>query len=105
MLFGLLVVVNRLFPHFTILGYWVGTNPGVATLLCFLAFVFSILFVSIGIIGEYLVVVLQELKRRPAAIVESVTGNISKQVLAYGVAHLEERANIEADLAGVRRTY
>src|ERR1035441_483738 len=39
MLFGLLVLVNRLFPGFTILGYWVGANPGIATLLCFLSFV------------------------------------------------------------------
>src|SRR5207253_1769384 len=65
MLFGLIVVLNRLFPNFTVLGYWVGANPGTATLLCFLAFVFSILFVCIGIIGEYLIVLLQEAKGRP----------------------------------------
>ena len=87
--FGGLVVLNRFFPHFTILGYWVGTNPGVTTILCFLAFVFSILFTSIGIIGEYLGVLLQEVKRRPTAIVESVLGGVEKNSLAVNVTHLD----------------
>ena len=75
MLFGVLVLVNRLFPTFTLLGYWVGANPGIATLSCFLAFVFSILFICVGIIGEYLIVLLQEAKGRPTAVVESVLGS------------------------------
>ena len=80
MLFGLVVVLNRLFPSITVLGYWVGANPGVATMLCFLAFVFSILFVSLGIIGEYLIVLLQEAKGRPTAVVESVLGNLQMNI-------------------------
>ena len=76
MLFGLVVVLNRLWPNFTVLGYWVGANPGTTTLLCFLAFVFSILFLCIGIIGEYLIVLLQEAKGRPTAVVASVLGSI-----------------------------
>jgi dolichol-phosphate mannosyltransferase len=87
MLFGLLVILNRFFPRFTMFGYWVGANPGVTTLVCFLALAFSILFVSIGIIGEYLVVLLQEVKRRPTAIVESVVGAIQKNDLAYNISY------------------
>jgi polyisoprenyl-phosphate glycosyltransferase len=87
-LFGLLVIINRFFPGFTIVGYWVGANPGVTTVLVFLAFVFSILFISIGIIGEYLIVLLKETKRRPTGIVESVLGDIKKNELASHVADL-----------------
>jgi glycosyltransferase involved in cell wall biosynthesis len=86
MLFGLFVVVNRLFPRFTALGYWVGANPGVATLLCFLTFVFSILFICLGIMGEYLVVLLQEVKRRPTGIVQMVVGEVQKSELAENIA-------------------
>jgi dolichol-phosphate mannosyltransferase len=87
-IFGALVVVNRFFPRFTIFGYWVGSSPGVTSLLCFLAFVFSILFTSIGIIGEYLGVLLQEVKRRPTAVVESVLGGLRKNAMAEHVTHL-----------------
>jgi len=85
-LFGFLVLLNRLFPQVTVLGYWIGANPGVATLACFLALVFSILFLCVGIIGEYLAVLLHEVKRRPTAIVDSVLGDIQKNSLAVHVA-------------------
>src|SRR5258708_23473966 len=45
LIFGSMVLLNRLFPRFTVFGYWVGANRGTATLLCFLAFVFGILFI------------------------------------------------------------
>ena len=81
--FGLLVLVNRLFPRFTVLGYWVGANPGTATLLVFLAFTLSVLFVCLGIIGEYLVLLTQEMKRRPAAIIASAIGDVRPYDSAY----------------------
>ena len=84
-LFGVLVLINRLFPRFTLLGYWVGANPGTATLLVFLAFTLSVLFVCLGIIGEYLVLLMQEIKRRPAAIVASVIGDVRPYDSAYAV--------------------
>jgi dolichol-phosphate mannosyltransferase len=87
-LVGILAAVNRLFPHVTVLGYWVGANPGITTLLCFLALVFSVLFVSLGIIGEYLVVLLQEVKRRPTAIVDNVVGALHKNTSAEHVIHV-----------------
>jgi len=86
-LFGLLVLANRLFPRFTLLGYWVGANPGTATLLVFLSFTLSVLFVCLGIIGEYLVLLLQEIKRRPAAIVASVIGDARPFDSAYALLH------------------
>ena len=81
--FGALVLINRLFPRFTLLGYWVGERPGTATLLVFLSFTLSVLFVSLGIIGEYLVLLVHEIKRRPAAVVESVTGEARPRDCAY----------------------
>jgi hypothetical protein len=83
--FGVLVLINRLVPRFTMLHYWVGANPGVATVLVFLSFTFSILFFCIGIIGEYLVVLLQETKKRPAAIVATVIGDVSPHPSAFNV--------------------
>ena len=83
--FGFLVLINRLFPRFTLLGYWVGANPGTATLLVFLAFTLSVLFVCLGIIGEYLVLLTQEVKRRPAAIVASVIGDLRPYDAAYAM--------------------
>ena len=83
--FGILVLVNRLVPRFTVLHYWVGVNPGVATLLVFLSFTLSILFFCIGIIGEYLFVLLQETKKRPAAIAARVIGDVSAHPSAFNV--------------------
>ncbi len=97
MLFGLLVVINRFFPKFTIVGYWVGANPGVTTVLCFLALVFSILFVSVGIIGEYLSVLLQEVKRRPTAVVECVLGGADRNALAGHVSYFPSEDPLSVD--------
>jgi dolichol-phosphate mannosyltransferase len=82
-LFGFLIVVNRLFPHFTLIGYWVGANPGITTVVVFLSFALSVLFVCLGILGEYLIVLLQEIKKRPSAIVASVVGHLKPYDAAY----------------------
>jgi dolichol-phosphate mannosyltransferase len=105
LIFGLLVFVNRVFPRFTLLGYWVGANPGVTTVLCFLALVFSILFISVGIIGEYLSVLLQEVKRRPTAVVESVLGGIEKNALAANVSYLSTDQSAQADRFAVTNRF
>ena len=88
--FGVLVLINRLFPRFSVLGYRVGDNGGIASLLIFLAFTFSILFLCLGIIGEYLVVVLHEMKNRPTAIVASVVGGIQPYESAYAMLSAHE---------------
>src|SRR5712692_4735764 len=81
--FGIVVLVNRLFPSITVLHFWVGASPGVATVLVFLSFTLSVLFICLGVIGEYLSVLLQEIKGRPAAIVASVVGDIWLHDSAY----------------------
>ena len=102
LLFGLFVLVNRFYRNFTVLGYWVGANPGIATLLCFLALVFSILFISVGIIGEYLVVLLQEVKHRPTAVVESVLGDIRKYTaVSHVIQSLESEVLSRSPIASV----
>jgi glycosyltransferase involved in cell wall biosynthesis len=82
-LFGVLILVNRLWPKFTLFGFWVGANAGAATILVFIAFTLSVLFVCLGIVGEYLIVLLQEIKGRPAAIVASGIGVLRPHDAAY----------------------
>jgi len=36
--FGAFFLINRLAPKFTVVGYWVGANPGLATILLLLSF-------------------------------------------------------------------
>ncbi len=87
--FGVLVLINRLFPRFSVLGYRVGDNGGVASMLIFLAFTFSILFLCLGIIGEYLVVLLHEIKNRPTAIVDTVIGEMRPYQSAYAMMSVD----------------
>jgi len=54
-------------------------------MLVFLAFALSVLFVCMGIVGEYLIVLLQEIKKRPAGIVAAVVGDVRPQEAAYGL--------------------
>ena len=48
----------------------VGTPSGYATTICLICFMFSVLFFIVGIIGEYLGIILSEIKDRPIYIVE-----------------------------------
>jgi dolichol-phosphate mannosyltransferase len=80
---GVAFVVNRLFPKATLFGYWVGANPGIATVVVLISFTLSILFVCLGIVGEYLIVLLHEIKRRPTAIVRGTVGNPRPEMPAY----------------------
>jgi polyisoprenyl-phosphate glycosyltransferase len=64
------LLINRFFPKFTLFGYYIGANPGTTTIVVLLLFIGSLLFLCLGIIGEYLGVVVKEIKRRPIAIVE-----------------------------------
>lgn len=69
-----LFLLNRLFPQATLLGYWVGANPGVTTVVLYLSFIASILFFCLGIIGEYVLLLLREVQGRPTAIVDTLVG-------------------------------
>ena len=48
----------------------VGTPSGYATIICLICIMFSVLFFIVGIIGEYLGVILSEIKDRPIYIEE-----------------------------------
>ena len=89
-LFGALIAANRLWPQFTLFGFWIGANAGAATILVFIAFTLSVLFVCLGIVGEYLIVLLQEIKGRPAAIVASGVGNLRPHEAAYPLFNANE---------------
>lgn len=77
-LLGVLFVINRIFPQLTILSYWIGASPGTTTIIVFLAGVFSMVFLYFGIMGEYLIVMLKELKRRPGAVAQGIVGDLSR---------------------------
>jgi dolichol-phosphate mannosyltransferase len=66
---GMAFLVNRLFPSFTLFGYYVGANRGTATIVILLLIFGSLLFLCLGILGEYLAIVVKEIKGRPVAIV------------------------------------
>jgi glycosyltransferase involved in cell wall biosynthesis len=71
---GVLFLLNRLFPTFSIFGYHVGANPGTTTIVMLLLLIGSLLFLCLGIMGEYLGVIVKEVKRRPLAIVQEQHG-------------------------------
>ncbi len=69
-LLGLLVMVYTLFTRG-------GAPSGYATIVVLICFMFAILFVLVGIIGEYIAILFTELKDRPIYIVEE-TKNIKE---------------------------
>ncbi len=78
-----LFFLNRLTPRFTLFGYSVGASPGVATIVILLSLVSAINFFCLAIIGQYLALVLREVKRRPQAIVREVIGEVRRQEVAF----------------------
>lgn len=78
-LLGALILVNRFVPKFTLFGYYIGASPGTTTIVLLLLGIGSLLFLCIGILGEYLGVMLKEVKRRPVAVVQRQFG-ISRQL-------------------------
>jgi glycosyltransferase involved in cell wall biosynthesis len=79
LLLATLFLLNRWIPAFTLFGYNIGANPGTTTIILFLAIVSSMLFFCLGIMGEYLVVLLKEVKGRPIAIAEGLIGDLTVQ--------------------------
>lgn len=82
LLLGALFILNRFFPKFTLLNYYIGASPGLTTVLVVLLAVSSMLFLCLGVLGEYLIVMLKELKRRPTAIARSVIGDLKSNASA-----------------------
>ena len=71
---GLFMLTNRLFPRFTLFGYNVGVNPGIATLVITFSTFSSLIFLCLATIGEYLALIVKEIKSRPVAIVADQIG-------------------------------
>jgi dolichol-phosphate mannosyltransferase len=79
-LIGVAVVcflINRFVPSFAPFGYRIGDNAGTTTLVLYFSVLMAALFICLGILGEYLVVVIREVKRRPTALVAETTPGVS----------------------------
>lgn len=74
------VLANRFFPNLNLFGYYVGQNPGTTTLAILILLLGSLLFLSLGILGEYMVVIVKEIKARPTAIIKASVGLKKKRV-------------------------
>jgi len=46
--------------------------PGYATIVTFLSFMFGIVITMLGVIGEYMIRVLEEVNKRPFSVIESI---------------------------------
>ena len=71
---GLLVMLETIYE-------WAvkGTPNGYATIVVLLCFMFAMLFVIVGIIGEYIAILFTELKDRPIYIVHDTKGFLEKE--------------------------
>ena len=68
---GMAAVLAIIMMIYTVVSFLrVGTPSGYATIICLICFMFSVLFFIVGIIGEYLGLILAEQKDRPLYIVE-----------------------------------
>jgi glycosyltransferase involved in cell wall biosynthesis len=85
LLLGALFLLNRWLPKFNLFGYNIGANPGTTTIILFLAIVSSMLFFCLGIMGEYLVVLVKEVKGRPTAITDRLIGDLTFQAATGAV--------------------
>lgn len=89
LLLGGLFMFNRWFPKFAPFGYNIGANPGATTIILFLAIISSMLFFCLGIMGEYLVVLIKEAKGRPTAIADRLIGDLTLQASTSAVTMAE----------------
>ena len=72
-LFGLAVMIYTIWTWFQY-----GTPSGYATIVVLISFMFAMLFVIVGIIGEYIAILFAEMKDRPIYIVKN-TENLEKK--------------------------
>ena len=84
------VVINRVFPQFSLLGYWVGASPMAATILVVFLFFMGLLFIFLGIIGEYIRILLLEVKGRPVAMVDRTVGDLAASRSASVISPIQD---------------
>ena len=89
--FGLtfLIILNRLFPAFTLFGYNIGVNSGTATLAVIISITSGMMFFCLGIIGEYVALLVREIKQRPTAIVQKTIGIDNKTPKSSSIFSIE----------------
>ena len=73
---GVFFLLNRFLPWFRPFGYYVGEHAGTTTLVILVSLLAASGFVCLGIIGEYLALVVREVKARPMALVLETTGGL-----------------------------
>lgn len=66
--------INRLIPSILPFGYYIGSNPGTTTLALLILGAFAALFLCLGIIGEYIALLVIEVKGRPTTIIDRALG-------------------------------
>ena len=71
-------LANRLFPEIFPWGYALGANPGIATLAILVTLLGSMILICLGVIGEYVNLLVKEIKGRPGAIVSEIIQNRTK---------------------------
>ena len=84
-----LFILNRFFPSFTLFGYSVGANPGVTTIVILVLLTSAFNFLCLGIMGQYLALVVREVKRRPQSVVREVVGDLQRKRVAFPISKHE----------------
>lgn len=69
---GLLAIVLGIIMAIYTIATWInrGAPSGYATIVCLICFMFAVLFILVGIIGRYISVLFDEVKKRPIYIIE-----------------------------------
>lgn len=70
---ALVFTLNRFVPAFKPFGYDINAHAGTATIVLYISLIASAGFFCLGIIGEYLGVIIKEVKRRPVTMVAEMT--------------------------------
>ena len=73
-LFGIILmvytIINKVLYH---------VPAGYSTIIVFLSFMFAVLMVIIGVIGEYISILFTEIKERPIYLVDEILGEEKKE--------------------------
>jgi len=72
LLLALFIFISRLFD-------WVFMEPGYASIMCVMLFFFGVVLVMLGVIGEYISRIFEEVKGRPLYIVSDKIGDLPER--------------------------
>ena len=74
LLLAFVFLLNRFEPQIFPFGYNLNANPGLTTIAILISLIGSMILISIGILGEYIGVLLDEIKARPVALAKELIG-------------------------------